>query len=336
MGESALARVDELDAHGRHTEAISVLARATGGGDLDAMAALGRRLLVGDRGPCIPAEGTRFLFEAAQRGQPGAQETAAALLAGGVNVAQNWPSALKMLGVAATNGNRSAQLQLQAMHGPSEVAGGWSQTASQFDVARWLSAPSDERVHDEPLIRRFPQLLTGPVCEWLIEQSRGRLTRARVYDPIGQRETVSATRSNTTATFGLLEVTVLHFLIQARMAAGCGVPLSHFEAPAVLHYEAGEQATPHFDFIDPRLPNYTQQVSVWGQRVATFLIYLNDGYEGGETAFTDLGIEHRGRRLEGLLFPNVDGKGNPDLRMLHAGKPPISGEKWIFSQFIRH
>ena len=117
MSQRDLALVVTLDAAGRHTEAIAALARATGAGDRDAMAALGRRLLIGDRGPHLPAEGARFLLEAAQRGQPDAQERAAALLAGGVYAAQSWPDALRMLARAAANGNLSARTQLAAMTG---------------------------------------------------------------------------------------------------------------------------------------------------------------------------------------------------------------------------
>jgi prolyl 4-hydroxylase len=335
MSQGDLALADTLDAAGRHTEAIEALARATGAGDSDAMAALGRRLLSGDRGPHIPAEGARFLLQAAQRGQPDAQERVAALLAGGVFAVHSWPEALRMLAQAATRGNLAARLQLAAMSGIAEPAGDWDQLAAQFDLTRWLDVPPSEWLSQAPRIQRFPQLLPDPVCAWLIEQSRGRLTRARVYDPIAQRNSTHEMRTNTTATFGIADVGCLHFLVQARMAAGCGVALNHFEAPAVLHYDVGEQITPHFDFIDPRLPDYEQQVRVQGQRHFTFLIYLNDAYEGGKTTFPELGIEHRGSIREGLLFSNIDAHDNPDLRMLHAGKPPISGEKWILSQFIR-
>jgi hypothetical protein len=335
MSQGDLALVDTLDAAGRHTEAIEALARATGAGDRDAMAALGRRLLEGDRGPHIPAEGARFLLEAAQHGQPDAQERAAALLAGGVFVAHSWQQAMRMLARAATNGNLAARSQLAAMAGLADPTGDWDQLASQFDLTRWLNAPLSEYVSQDPLIRHFPQLLPATVCAWLIEQSRGRLTRARVYDPIAQRNSTHEMRTNTTATFGIANVGCLHFLVQARMAAGCGVALTHFEAPAVLHYDVGEQITPHFDFIDPRLPDYEQQVRVQGQRHYTFLVYLNDAYEGGKTTFPELGIQHRGSSREGLLFSNIDAHDNPDLRMLHAGEPPTSGEKWILSQFIR-
>ncbi len=335
MSQRDLALVDTLDAAGRHTEAIAALARATAAGDRDAMAALGRRLLTGDRGPHIPAEGARFLLEAAQGGQPDAQERAAALFAGGVYAAQSWPQAVRMLAQAATNGNLAARTQLAAMTSIADPAGHWDQLASQFDLTRWLNAPPFEWVSQDPQIRRFPQLLPDTVCAWLIEQSRGRLTRARVYDPISQRNATHEMRTNTTATFGMADVGCLHFLVQARMAAGCGMPLTHFEAPAVLHYDVGEQITPHFDFIDPRLPDFEQQVRVQGQRNYTFLIYLNDAYEGGETTFPELGIRHRGSIREGLLFSNIDAHEHPDLRMLHAGEPPTRGEKWILSQFIR-
>ncbi|HTC43952.1 MAG TPA: 2OG-Fe(II) oxygenase [Steroidobacteraceae bacterium] len=335
MSSDELAGVAAFDAQGRHAEAIAALAKAAGTGDLTAMAALGRRLLVGDRGPSNPVEGARLLLEAARRGQFDAQERAAALLAGGLLVPQNWQAALKMLGLSAASGNLSARMQLRALRGEAGPSGNWERLASQFDLADWLREPSSVCIHEDPRIVRFPELLPDSVCEWLIEQSRGRLLRARVYDPIVRRETVDAMRSNTQATFGVSAVSALHFLVQARLAKGCRVPLTHFEAPAVLHYEVGEQITPHFDFIDPRVADYEKQVATQGQRIYTFLVYLNDAYESGETGFPQLGIEHRGSRREGLCFTNIDARGNPDLRMLHTGKPPTSGEKWIFSQFIR-
>jgi hypothetical protein len=31
----------------------------------------------------------------------------------------------------------------------------------------------------------------------------------------------------------------------------------------------------------------------------------------------------------------VSDSGEPDRRMLHAGRPPVSGEKWILSKWVR-
>jgi hypothetical protein len=107
-------------------------------------------------------------------------------------------------------------------------------------------------------------------------------------------------------------------------------------ATAVLHYAVGEHSTNHFDFVSPEIPNYEQEIEKNGQRVLTFLVYLNDDYDGGETDFPALGIAHKGRRGQGLFFVNALDDNEPDLRTVHAGCAPTKGEKWIVSQFIRN
>jgi len=69
--------------------------------------------------------------------------------------------------------------------------------------------------------------------------------------------------------------------------------------------------------------------------MATFLTYLNAGFEGGETAFPAAQLRYKGQAGDGVLFANLDPAGRPDRRTLHAGLPPTSGEKWILSQWIR-
>ena len=91
---------------------------------------------------------------------------------------------------------------------------------------------------------------------------------------------------------------------------------------------------PHFDFIDAQAADYARQIEEQGQRMITFLLYLNDGYEGGETTFPELGIVHRGVAGDGLYFINAHPDLSPDRRMLHTGSPPTAGEKWVVTQFI--
>jgi len=119
------------------------------------------------------------------------------------------------------------------------------------------------------------------------------------------------------------------------MSIGCGQPVSHMEASTVLHYAVGQTIGHHYDFVDPADPGQAEDVRTRGHRVATFLIYLNDGYQGGETVFPRIGVSHAGQRGEGLLFVNTLPDGQPDLRTLHSGEPPTQGEKWVFSQFVR-
>ena len=69
--------------------------------------------------------------------------------------------------------------------------------------------------------------------------------------------------------------------------------------------------------------------------MGTFLLFLNEEFEGGETTFPAAGLSFRGRTGDALFFANVTRDGRPDPLTLHAGRPPTSGEKWILSQWIR-
>jgi hypothetical protein len=157
-----------------------------------------------------------------------------------------------------------------------------------------------------------------------------------VYDAVRGQDYASNVRTNSWAQFDLMECELVHVLVQLKMAAACGLPLWNMEATSILHYAVGQEIANHFDFVDPGLPNYEQELAKNGQRVLTFLVYLNDDYDGGETDFPELGVTHKARRGEGLFFSNALADGQPDKRALHAGRPPRGGEKWIVSQFIRN
>ena len=78
----------------------------------------------------------------------------------------------------------------------------------------------------------------------------------------------------------------------------------------------GEAFQPHFDAI--------YEVA---NRYLVFLWYLNDVREGGETEFCDLGMEVSARAGRLLMFP-------PYWMFQHAGRPPISGDKYILSLYL--
>lgn len=338
---------ESLDDQGRHDAAINELSLATQTGDLEAMTRLGKRLFVGDRAPYLPREGAGFIFEAATKGQADAVALMAVFQSTGIYQRKNWSDALNTLAHAAELGSQSAQEQVLLLaQGPASdepappLAGAdahaWRRLADSIDLGAWLTAPAGHVVHDDPLLKSFPGFLSQPFRARLIAQSRNRLKPALVYNANIKRDIHSGTRTNSIAQFNLVENELLHFLLQERMASATGVPMVQFEATAILHYKPGEQIMNHYDFVDTDLPNYDQEIAENGQRIITFLIYLNDDYEAGATAFPKLDISHKGRAGEGFFFTNALSDGAPDHRVLHAGTPPVNADKWIVSQFIRN
>ena len=89
-----------------------------------------------------------------------------------------------------------------------------------------------------------------------------------------------------------------------------------------MRYHPGEFYKPHHD--------YYNACETWmnGNRHFTFLIYLNDVDEGGETGFPRLNISVTPTAYSALVFNDVLDNGEPDERTLHAGEP-TGHEKWI-------
>jgi hypothetical protein len=363
IASTALLVAREHDAAGRHNDAINTLAAATRAGDLQAMSELGHRLLIGDRAPRLVPHALSFITEAARAGEGRALARVAALTAAGAHMPQDWPKALRLLGDAAAAGDKAAQGQLRSLQAaqvaplgastaadagsqsaplgaqpdsqpaPENSQAHWHSLASNVVLDYWLSAAPTEALHAK--VHRVSNLAPPSVCAWLIARAQGRLEPATVYDAVDKRDLMHEMRTNTLANFNYATLDVVQFLLQARMSHTCGYRVQHFEAPMILHYEVGQQITPHFDFIDVNAPDYEQQIREQGQRMITFLLYLNDDYRGGETTFPQLGIVNRGVLGGGLLFINAHENRSPDRNMLHTGSSPTAGEKWIVSQFIR-
>jgi tetratricopeptide (TPR) repeat protein len=326
-----------LDAQGRHSEAVDWLARAGQTGDAEALTRLGLRLILGENAPFLPLDGAGLLSDAAQAGGAKAMEHLAVLIGGGFYAQQNWPAALDLLERAAEAGSASAQAQLQLLAGKTRGPESWAAIRQGVDLAAWTRAPEPKVLSASPRVMSVANIIPADVCDWIIAQSAEKLVPAELYDPAtGHHAPGTETRLNRIANFNLAETNLANLMVQARMAAALGAPMPMLEPFAVLHYAPGEEYGEHYDYLDPAIPAYAAELAQRGQRVATCLIYLNDGYEGGETEFPRLGLKFKGRKGDALIFFSADASGRPDPRTVHAGRTPTSGEKWLLSQFFRN
>lgn len=314
--------------------------------DVPALTCLGSQLLSGEDDTFDPWRGAELLTLAAREGGAEAAALMAVLSGAGVCRTQSWDDALDYLQQASERGWASAQAQLELLGADGDLtksAGGipsrdmhaWRRLREAVSVADWINAPAREVISETPRIRRIDGFVSKAVCRWLIDRARERLEPARIYSPLGGGPAISLSRTNTETDFNIVRSDLVLLLVRARIAAATGLPPSVMELTKVLHYCVGERFDLHFDFIDPSAPDLAPELATRGQRLATFLVYLNDDYEGGETEFPRISLRHRGRMGSALYFANVDTQNVPDPLTLHAGLAPTRGEKWLLSQWIR-
>jgi prolyl 4-hydroxylase len=227
-------------------------------------------------------------------------------------------------------------LAYEILAGEAVPEGQWQDLRSAIDLSRWLAPPPKPEFSEGLRIAVAEDFAAPELCDWLIARARARLKPAKILDRETGQSSVSNERSGSACLFRRPDSDLIVAIVRARIAAVTETRVDALEIPTVLHYLKGQEFTPHFDItINPDAPDYRERLARGDQqRVITFLLYLNDDYEGGETEFPALGERWKGRRGEGLFFWNVHPDGTLDERKLHAGLPVTQGEKWVFSQWI--
>lgn len=186
----------------------------------------------------------------------------------------------------------------------------------------------------KPSIRSFDCVLSPLECDYLIAVSVASMQSSKVVS--------AETGDSISAGYRTSDGTVLlpHMLdypgvrIIEKLSSVCGVKPHNGEFLSLLKYAPGQEYLPHHDYLDADKNDYSM-ISKCGQRCATLLTYLNDGYEGGETEFPNLDITYKGKAGNSLYFKNTDKAGMPISDSLHAGLPVRSGEKWLATLWIR-
>jgi prolyl 4-hydroxylase len=305
----------------------------TSASDVANLTILGKRLLVGEGLPVSVDKGIATLRDAALRGGAEAAALLSVCAAWGVGQPRDIDAALDHLRRAAQLGSEPARRELELLARDSGLDP--AALRAKIDLSAWRSAPAARIQFEKPRIVVIERFVGPQECQWLIARAAsGGLQRAKVYRSSSTAQ-VAETRTNREMSFTIFNADVVLSLIRDRISAAVGAPVSHFEIAKLLHYSPGEQFALHADFIEAKTPELAHELAARGQRSATFLIYLNDGYEGGATQFPRLSWQYRGGRGDALLFSNVDASGAPDYDTIHAGMPPTSGEKWVLSQWVR-
>jgi len=185
--------------------------------------------------------------------------------------------------------------------------------------------PEARILSQDPRLILFPGLFTPAECDCLATLAGPDFQPSVVLDPRTGRPMRDPVRTSDVAAFPLAVEGAFVHALNRRLAAATGTDPRQAEPLQVLRYAGGQQYRPHLDVL-PQAAN---------QRVLTALVWLNDGYAGGETRFPDLSFTLKGEPGDALVFVNVDAAGRPDGRVRHAGLPVTAGVKLLASRWIR-
>ncbi|XP_055804886.1 probable prolyl 4-hydroxylase 9 [Solanum dulcamara] len=219
---------------------------------------------------------------------------------------------------------------------PNGETGEHSLTSIPFQVLSWF-----------PRALYFSNFATVEQCQGIIKMAKAELKPSSLA--LRKGETAENTKGIRTSSGMFISAsedeTGILDRIEEKIAKATMIPRTHGEAFNVLRYEIGQSYHSHYDAFDPS--QYGPQKS---QRVASFLLYLSDVEEGGETMFPFesgqnmdanydfrkcIGLKVKPRRGDGLLFYSLFPNGTIDPTSIHGSCAVIRGEKWVATKWIR-
>jgi len=121
--------------------------------------------------------------------------------------------------------------------------------------------------------------------------------------------------------------------LDERICQMIGIDPSYSEAIQGQYYEIGQEFKAHTDYFEPA--EIKQHDGGMGQRTYTFMIYLNDVEEGGETAFPRLGHALTPKAGMAVVWNSLNPDGSTNDNSLHQACPVIKGYKAVITKWFR-
>jgi prolyl 4-hydroxylase len=310
-GPSPAERARALLAAGQAEQAYRLLSGPEAGADPEALFALANWRLSGQIVRRELAAARDLFRRAAEAGHEEAARIHTAFVGNGTGAPADWPAALRLLDHYDFPGASAQRALIDLM----------SLSAAGDPPA----PPRGETLSERPSVSVFPALFSPAECDFLAAEARALLEPSVVIDPQTGRQLRNPVRTSDGMSFALFRENPAVHALNRRIAAATGTDVAQGETLQVLRYRPGQEYKPHFDAVAGEA----------NQRILTVLVYLNEGYAGGETLFVRTGLRFKGKKGDALLFRNALADGRADALSQHAGLPVAAGEKLIASRWIR-
>ena len=141
-------------------------------------------------------------------------------------------------------------------------------------------------------------------------------------------------RTSRTCDLSLLKSPVA-VALDSKIAKTLGIRLGYSEGIQAQRYDVGQQFKAHTDYFEPGTPEYEKFGGERGNRTWTFMVYLNDGMEGGGTRFFAIDKTFLPKKGQAVIWNNLNPDRTPNIATLHSGEPVLAGHKIIITKWFR-
>jgi prolyl 4-hydroxylase len=189
--------------------------------------------------------------------------------------------------------------------------------------------------NDTYVIKEIPNFLTKEECDTIIKISTNKLFESALFEKEGDIKNNNI-RISKQCWLDNSEDPIINNISQ-RIAEATKTDIKLQEQMQVVKYDENGFYTPHYDACDSTIYDYCDRMNQnMGARYITFIIYLNDDFEAGETLFPHINQKVIPQMGKGVIFYNTDEKGIILKKSLHGGLNVKNGSKWIANKWIHY
>jgi prolyl 4-hydroxylase len=177
----------------------------------------------------------------------------------------------------------------------------------------------------------IPNFLTDEECDYLCDHIEKNNSRSMVAGKGIEKSVYNQGRTSSTSMLTDSDLTVQ--IVNNKMYTELGIDGSYSENTQGQIYQEGQHFNHHNDYFDNDA--YINHGLSSGQRTWTFMVYLNDVEEGGETEFRNLDLKIKPIKGTAVVWKNSDGKGTENPASHHCGTHVTKGKKVVITKWFR-
>ena len=186
---------------------------------------------------------------------------------------------------------------------------------------------NSKTLNEDPLVLFFKNFISNESCDLILKDSQNKLfKRAEVIDEKNNIK-ISKGRDNQTYIIPRLSVESVEQVLK-KIKETFSLETNDLTKVQIQKYSKNQKYKSHVDAFSKK--NLQQELR--SQRKLSFILYLNEVLEGGETFFPYMDLKVQPIKGSLLVFQNCFGDTDyVHPKSLHESKPVLNGEKYILN-----
>lgn len=173
--------------------------------------------------------------------------------------------------------------------------------------------------------------LSDEECDLLIEKAKGRYQKSKITTEEIEKDKLY--RTSNTGHYDENDPFIKE--INEKISNYIGIELKKSEAIQSQWYQPNQEFKQHTDYFESGTEEYQRFAQELGNRTWTFMIYLSNVEEGGETEFVRINKSFKPLKGMAVIWNNLKEDGTPNIDTMHWGKKVIKGNKHIITKWFR-